>query len=87
MASQGAGVCRAPFSRIEAVLNRVSMVSVDLPPPETPVTQVKVPSGKSAVTPAQVVAGGVHHRDAACRCPCAARPGSGSRAGRSGTGR
>ena len=48
--SQGAGVCRAPFSRIEAVLNSVSTVSVDLPPPETPVTQVKVPSGKLAVT-------------------------------------
>ena len=33
-----------------AVLNRVSMVSVDLPPPETPVTQTNLPSGKSAVT-------------------------------------
>ena len=34
------------------------MVSVDLPPPETPVTQVNVPSGNSAVTSLQVVAGG-----------------------------
>jgi hypothetical protein len=29
----------------EAALNSVSMVSVDLPPPETPVTQVRVPIG------------------------------------------
>ena len=55
IASAGAGVCRAPFSRIEAVLNSVSMVSVDLPPPETPVTQVKVPSGKLAVTPRRLL--------------------------------
>jgi hypothetical protein len=48
--SQGAGVCRAPFSFIEAVLNSVSMVSVDLPPPDTPVTQTNLPSGNSAVT-------------------------------------
>jgi len=47
--SQGAGVWRAPFNFIDAVLNRVSMVSVDLPPPETPVTQTNLPSGKSAV--------------------------------------
>ena len=50
MVSQGAGVWRAPFSRIEAVLNRVSMVSVDFPPPDTPVTQTNLPSGNSAVT-------------------------------------
>jgi hypothetical protein len=36
------------LSFIEAVLNSVSMVSVDLPPPETPVTQTNLPSGKSA---------------------------------------
>ena len=48
--SQGAGVCLAPFKRIEAVLNKVSIVSVDLPPPDTPVTQISLPSGKSAVT-------------------------------------
>ena len=34
------------------------MVSVDLPLPLTPVTQVKVPSGKAAVTFWQVVGGG-----------------------------
>jgi hypothetical protein len=28
----------------------VSTISVDLPPPETPVTQVKAPSGIAAVT-------------------------------------
>ena len=45
IARAGAGVWRAPFSRIDAVLNSVSMVSVDLPPPDTPVTQTKRPSG------------------------------------------
>ena len=37
------------------------MVSVDLPPPETPVTQVKVPSGNVGGDAAQVVAGGAAH--------------------------
>ena len=36
--------------RREAALNSVSIRKVDLPPPETPVTPVKVPSGISAVT-------------------------------------
>ena len=36
--------------RREAALNSVSIRKVDLPPPETPVTAVKVPSGISAVT-------------------------------------
>jgi hypothetical protein len=31
------------------------MVKLDLPEPETPVMQVKVPSGMLAVTPVQVV--------------------------------
>src|SRR6056297_3364259 len=48
--SQGAGVCRAPLSRIDAVLNSVSIVSVDLPPPDTPVTQTNLPSGNCALT-------------------------------------
>ena len=48
--SQGAGVWRAPLRRRDAVLNSVSMVRVDLPPPETPLTQTNLPSGKSAVT-------------------------------------
>ena len=43
--SQGAGVCRAPLSFIDAVLNSVSIVSVDLPPPDTPVTATNCPSG------------------------------------------
>ena len=77
IASQGAGVWRAPFSRIEAVLNSVSMVSVDLPPPETPVTQVKVPSGNVGGDAPQVVAGGAAHHRPSCRCPCAARRGIG----------
>ena len=50
MVSQGAGVCFAPFKRIEAVLNNVSMVRVDFPPPETPVTQTNLPKGKSTVS-------------------------------------
>ena len=49
--SQGAGVCLAPLSLMEAVLNNVSIVSVDLPPPETPVTHVKVANGKDALMP------------------------------------
>ena len=36
--------------RRDAALNSVSIRKVDLPPPETPVTAVKVPSGISAVT-------------------------------------
>jgi hypothetical protein len=35
------------------------MVKLDLPDPDTPVMQVKVPSGIDAVTPAQVVGGRV----------------------------
>ena len=38
------------------------MVSVDLPPPETPVTQVKVPSGKLAVTPRRLLPVALTHR-------------------------
>ena len=49
MVSQGAGVCFAPFNRMEAVLKRVSIVKVDFPPPETPVTQTNFPNGNSAV--------------------------------------
>src|SRR5690606_36674956 len=36
--------------RRDAALNSVSIRNVDLPPPDTPVTHVKVPSGKPAVT-------------------------------------
>ena len=34
---------------MDAVLKRVSIVKVDLPPPETPVTHTNFPNGKSAV--------------------------------------
>ena len=40
----------APLSRRATPLKSVSITRVDLPPPETPVMQVKVPSGISAVT-------------------------------------
>ena len=47
----GAGCSRALLSRLASALYRVSTIRVDLPPPETPVTQQKVPSGISAVMP------------------------------------
>ena len=50
MRSCGAGGSLAPFRLRAAALYSVSMTSVDLPPPETPVTQVKSPSGIVAVT-------------------------------------
>src|SRR5207244_996343 len=50
MRSCSAGCSREPMMRREAALNNVSIRKVDLPPPDTPVTQVKVPSGISAVT-------------------------------------
>ena len=43
----GCGARRSTGAR--AALYSVSMISVDLPLPDTPVTQVKVPSGISAV--------------------------------------
>ena len=49
MRSCGAGTSPAPISRRAAALYSVSTTSVDLPPPDTPVTQVNVPSGKPAV--------------------------------------
>ena len=48
--SKGAGWSMAPFSRRATAAYSVSMTSVDLPPPDTPVMQVKVPSGMSSVT-------------------------------------
>jgi hypothetical protein len=41
---------RAPLSWRLADANSVSIVKVDLPDPDTPVMQVKVPSGMLAVT-------------------------------------
>src|SRR4029077_9732387 len=45
MRSQGAASTRAPFSRAAVWPNSVSTMSVDLPEPETPVTQVNRPRG------------------------------------------
>ena len=45
--------------------------------PLTPVTQVKVPSGKAAVTFCEVVGGGAVDGDATCRCPCGGSARSG----------
>ncbi len=45
MRSCAAGASEALFSRRAAALYRVSMVKVDLPPPETPVMQVNTPTG------------------------------------------
>src|ERR1044072_6321850 len=44
------GCSRALFRRLASALYSVSMISVLLPLPDTPVTQVKVPSGILAVT-------------------------------------
>ncbi len=49
-ASNGSGVSPPPFNLREAAFWMVSIRSVDLPPPETPVTAVKQPSGIDAVT-------------------------------------
>ena len=49
------------------------MISVDLPPPETPVTQVKVPSGMSTRDVLQVVGAGADDADAAGRVAPARR--------------
>ena len=46
----------APFSAVAATGNSVSLISVDLPEPDTPVTQVNRPSGISTVDVLQVVA-------------------------------
>ena len=48
MRSKRAGASLAPLSRRASALYSVSTRSVDLPPPETPVTQVNSPSGMSA---------------------------------------
>ena len=48
--SCAAGTSPEPISRRDAARNSVSITSVDLPPPETPVTQVNTPSGMAAVT-------------------------------------
>ncbi|MNN52193.1 hypothetical protein D3C81_1668770 [compost metagenome] len=40
----------APFSAVAVIGNRVLLISVDLPEPETPVTQVNSPTGTSRLT-------------------------------------
>ena len=54
--SWGAGAAEALFSRRAAARYSVSMVKVDLPPPETPVMQVKVPDRDFAGHGLEVVA-------------------------------
>ena len=49
-ASYGAGCVLAPFSSAAARRYSVSLISVDLPEPETPVTQVNRPAGNAAST-------------------------------------
>ena len=50
MRSCGAGASEAPLSLRATELYSVSISSVDLPPPDTPVMAVNRPSGISAVT-------------------------------------
>ena len=50
MRSKWAVPGEARFNCVATARNRVSLTSVDLPDPETPVTQVMSPSGNSAVT-------------------------------------
>ncbi|MCY1435853.1 hypothetical protein D9M71_519610 [compost metagenome] len=40
----------APFSAVAVIGNRVLLISVDLPEPDTPVTQVNSPTGSSRLT-------------------------------------
>ena len=44
--SNFAGVCLEPLSFEAAALKRVSIIKVDLPPPDTPVTQINNSVGK-----------------------------------------
>ena len=44
-----AGIALEEFILELTVLNKVSITSVDLPPPDTPVTQVNVPNGKETL--------------------------------------
>ena len=50
MSSYGAGSSWARLSSRAVILARVSLIRVDLPPPDTPVMQVIKPSGSSRVT-------------------------------------
>ena len=44
------GTVRAPLSSPASFLYRISLISDDLPEPDTPVTQTNLPSGMSTVT-------------------------------------
>ena len=82
------GLERAPFRRAAACPNSVSMMSVDLPEPETPVTQVKRPSGMSALDVVQVVAARADDAQLPRRICGRAQPRHGDRgAAATGTGR
>ena len=49
--SCASGVCVvAPFNAVAANGNKVPLINVDLPEPDTPVTQVITPKGISSVT-------------------------------------
>ena len=61
MRSCGAGCSRAWVSLRAAALYSVSMVRVDLPPPETPVMQVRVPSGICGRDILEIVAARADH--------------------------
>ena len=61
------GRCLARCSRLAAALNRISLTSVDLPEPETPVTQQNVPSGIFDVDVLEVVLRGALDLDVAGR--------------------
>ncbi|COV08115.1 Uncharacterised protein [Mycobacterium tuberculosis] len=45
------GTCRAPLRRLASTAARMSLTNVDLPEPETPVTEVSTPSGKDTSIP------------------------------------
>ena len=72
--------------RLATAWYRVSLTRVDLPEPETPVTQQKTPSGIGDVDLLEVVLAGAAD-DAARRSARAAPPGPRSGACRRGTGR
>ena len=50
-ASCAPGFVRVRLSRFASALNTISLTSVDLPEPETPVTATSLPTGNSTSTP------------------------------------
>ena len=55
------GIIRAPLIRFASTACRMSLTSVDLPDPDTPVTAISVPSGNFTVRLLQVVLPGADH--------------------------